>query len=145
MRAVLAVALLVASLGCGGGSRTANCPGTEDPRRMTDAELEAGGRRAVPERDAVTRETVNVAVHDRRAYLERNFRDVDNVAAGPGLGVSYTLDEFGKPTYHRERDYMIVVTMKSRRACPDATQGGTLFVFGPNGNRVPVRFVYPKP
>lgn len=135
------VAVLAASLSCG-GPEIANCPGQEDPSRMSNAELEAGGRRSVPERDAVTREIVNRTLADRRAYLERNFRDVENVATGDGFGVSYTLDQFGNATFHRERDYMIVVTMRNRTACPDTTQGGTLFVFGPDGHRVPVRFVY---
>ena len=144
MRVLAAAFVVIASISCARGTSVANCPGQENPRGKTDAELDASARRSVPEKAAVTRESVNWTVHNRRAYLERNFRDVEAVGAGDGFGISYTLDKFGKATYHRERDYMIVVTMRNKTACPDTIEGGTLFVFGRDGDRVPVRFVYPK-
>lgn len=144
MRAALGlVAILCIAAACSGDPETKNCPGQFDPGGLSDTEL----RRhygELPESTATTEESVRATIDERRGFLERQYSGVVDVEAGEGWGVSYTRDELGNVTFHRKPDRMVVVTQEKRSDCRDPERG-TVLLFTPSGDRVPVRFVYLAP
>jgi hypothetical protein len=140
---VLALVVALAVGGCASEQAT-SCPRQFDPAGLSNAELQNEEFGKIPERQATTRQTVTDTVALRRGWIERNYPGVQAVEVGAGWGVTFTRDQLGNITFHRDPDHMIVTTVATRSDCPDPDRGA-LLVFSSGGERVPVRFVYRSP
>jgi hypothetical protein len=140
------VLTLVVALAVGGcaSEQAISCPRQFDPAGLSNAELQHEEFGKIPEREATTRQTVTDTVELRRGWIERNYPGVQAVEVGEGWGVTFTRDQLGNITFHRDPDHMIVTTVATRSDCPDPDRGA-LLVFSSGGERVPVRFVYRSP
>lgn len=137
----LLVLLLLAIIACSREPAATACPGQFDPSDLSRAQLRQENIGRIPEQGATSRETVAQTVAQRRGWIRENYRGVLDVAVGDGWGVTFTRDQLGDVTFHREDDHMIVTTVNSKANCPDPERG-TLLIIGPEGLRVPVWFVY---
>lgn len=127
--------------GCGRGAGGFACPTEFTPVGKTNAELEKANIATIPRQEATTKANVLAAERKSRRFIKQNYPNVLDVGVGRGWGVNYTQDPYGKITFHRRPDYMVVVVVRSRGDCPDPERG-TLFVFGNDGLRAPVQFLY---
>lgn len=137
----LVVLGLLAVAACSREPATTACPGQFDPSDLSQAQLRRENIGRIPEQGATTRDTVAATVAQRRGWIKQNYRGVVDVAVGDGWGVTYTRDQYGNVTFHRDDDHMIVTTINAKANCPDPERG-TLLIFGPENLRVPVWFVY---
>ena len=117
------------------------CPAPPNPSRLSDSQLAQAVISTIPKTDATKLSNVRTALSRSRRFIKQNYLDVVEVGIGPGWGVSYTLDQYGNDTFHHTADHMIVAVVGKRDECPDPARG-TLFVFGNEDLRVPVRFLY---
>lgn len=134
---------LITALVLGGCStnESISCPRQFDPGGLADAQLKNLEFGRIPDRGATTRESVTKTIQLRRNWIERNYRGVEALEVGEGWGVTYSRDELGNITFHREPDHIIVTTVTERSDCPDPEKG-TLLIFNSEKQRVPVRFEY---
>jgi len=133
--------VLAVGLACSHAPSGTACPAPPNPSRLTDAQLAQVVISTIPKTDATKLPNVRTALARSRRFIKQNYPDVVEVGVGKGWGVSYTLDQYGNDTFHHTPDHMIVAVVATRSACPDPARG-TLFVFGKEDLRVPVRFLY---
>ncbi|HYZ91807.1 MAG TPA: hypothetical protein VFA34_05365 [Actinomycetota bacterium] len=139
---VVAGALVLGSLGaCSSEPQAAACPGQYNPSKLSDRALRRENIGKLPERGATTQSHVERTLAQRHGWIEANYPGVVDVKVDDGWGVTYTRDQYGDITFHHAPDFLIETTVAKRRDCPDPERG-TLLIFGPEGLRVPVRFVY---
>jgi hypothetical protein len=132
---------LVIVAACGHGPSGSACPVDVDPSHMTQAELERANIAGIPKQGATTKANVDVALKRSRRFFKQNYAGIVQIGTGKGWGVTYSQDQYGNQTFHHAPDVMIVVLMDKRDNCPDPDRG-TLFLYGKEDLRVPVRFLY---
>jgi hypothetical protein len=141
---MIATALLaVAIIACAGEPRGTSCPGQFDPSKLSQTDLQQIDIATIPRREATTAAEVSRAIAKSRRFIEQNYAGVVEVGTGRGWGVSYTQDVYGNDTFHHTPDHMVVAVVAKRSDCPDPSRG-TLFVYGADALRTPVRFLYRK-
>ncbi len=121
---------------------TASCPGQFDPASERTREwFRRPNADGLPERGTTTRLRVLSAIDDSRVFLRDRYQGVESVDVGGGWGVTFSADRDGEVSYHREPDYMAVVTLAQRADCPSGPMA-MLFLDTPQGRGVPVLFRY---
>jgi len=117
------------------------CRGEFNPARSSDETLLGVQLAQVPETGTTTKATVERTIELRRDFFEKNYPGFRDVKPGRGFGVTISKDVYGDRKLHRTPDWAIVVIVEKRSQCRDA-DAPSLFVFGDDGVRVPVRFRY---
>jgi len=108
---------------------------------MSTSQLRQANIAFIPEQGTTSLANVRRAAQRSRGFIRRNYPGVVEVGIGKGWGIYYTLDQYGDKSFHHSRDHMVAVALGKRSECP-GPDTGTLFVFGNDDVRVPVRFLY---